>query len=310
MAELTAAAARTIIVSGADRRFFFLLDELIASLEAAPALPPVELGCYDLGLDPAQVAALQARGVRVVQPTTGLEIGALAGDASKLGYLARPFLPDNFPGYDVYVWLDADTWIQHGDAVRQLIAGATEAGAALVREDDPSYRFSAPLFGWKAKHYLRGYGLRRAMRLILRRQVNNGVFAMRGDAPHWAVWRRLYQRALDRTGDAAPHDQFALNVAAYLEGLPARFLPATLNWICDLAHPWWDGASNRFCTPDRQHRPIGIVHLAGPVKTAEFDVRTTDGGTVRRLFRFGAGRVSPGRPAPAGAGNAAPAGMA
>lgn len=289
MADSEPAGARTIVVSGADRRFFFLLDEMVAALHAAADLPPVAIGCYDLGLDPEQVASLRARGVTVVAPRTGLEIGALAGDPSKLGYLARPFLPENFPGYDVYVWMDADTWIQGGSAVRELAALARAKGAALVREDDPSYRFSLPLLAWKVKHYLQGYGPVRAARMVPRKQVNNGVFAMHGDAPHWEVWRRLYQRALTRTGNAAPHDQFALNVAAYLEGLPVGFLPATFNWICDLSHPWWDEGRGRFCTPDADHRPIEVVHLAGPVKTSAFDVRTTGGGTIRRMFRFGGG---------------------
>ena len=232
-------------------------------------------------------AELEARGVEVVTPRTGLEAGALADDASKLGYLARPFLREAFPGYDVYVWLDADTWIQGGAALAGLIEAAEARGAALVREDDPSYRSNLGLFLWKGKHYLLGYGALRAARLLLRRQVNNGVFAMRADAPHWAVWRRLYQEALTRTGLAAPHDQFALNATAYLHGLETAFLPATFNWICDLARPWWDAEAHAYCTPDASRRPIRVVHLAGPIKTTEFDVRSTAGGVLRGRLRYG-----------------------
>lgn len=293
MAQTPATAARTIVVSGADAKFFLLLDELIDSIAAAPEVPAVSLGCLDLGLTPAQVAELEARGVQVVAPTTGLDTGALAPDASKMGYLARPFLPENFPGYDLYVWLDADTWIQHGRALQGLADAALRDGAALVREDDAAYRSNLRLFLWKGKHYLRGYGPWRAARLLLRRQVNNGVFAMRADAPHWRVWRDLYQRALRRTGDAAPHDQFSLNAATYLEGLSTGFLPATFNWICDLARPWWDEDAQRLCTPDPSRRAIEVVHLAGPIKTTEFDIRTTSGGVVRRLLRFRTAPVAP-----------------
>ena len=301
MEHTPAAPVRAIVVSAADARFFFLLDELFASIAAAADAPTVALGCLDLGLEPAQVADLQARGVEVVTPRTGLEAGALADDASKLGYLARPFLPEAFPGHDVYVWMDADAWIQGGAALSGLIEAAQAGGAALVREDDPAYRSNFGLLLWKGKHYLLGYGPWRAARLLPRRQVNNGVFAMRADAPHWAVWRRLYQQALTRTGLAAPHDQFALNAAAYLHGLKTTFLPATFNWICDLARPWWDDEAQAYCTPDASRRPIRVMHLAGPIKTTEFDVRTPAGGVLRGRLRYGVALRAPDdEPAPAG----------
>ena len=283
---------RAIVVTGADHNFFSLLEELLASVQAWRDASQVDLGCYDLGLTEAQVGQLQARGVRTVRPWTGLVAPALADQASNLGYLARPFLPENFPGYATYIWLDADTWIQSGEALQGLLAAARQTGAACIREDEPTYKSNLGLFLWKCKHYVLGYGPWKGLRLLFRKQINNGVFAMRADAPHWAIWRRHYQSALSRTGLAAPHDQFALNVAVYLGGIETHLLPATFNWICDLSRPDWDDQAGWFCSPDALHRRIEVIHLAGPIKTTEFDIRTTAGGVLRGRLRYGA-RLSP-----------------
>jgi hypothetical protein len=151
------------------------------------------------------------------------------------------------------------------------------------------------LFLWKCKHYVLGYGIWKGLRLLSKKQINNGVFAMQADAPHWEIWRRYYQSALSRTGLAAPHDQFALNVAVYFGQASTYFLPATFNWICYLSRPDWDEEAGCFCSPDEKRRRIEVIHLAGPIKTKEFDIRTTKGRLLRGKLRYGA----PLNPAPA-----------
>ncbi|CAN7291719.1 hypothetical protein LJR225_001528 [Phenylobacterium sp. LjRoot225] len=276
-----------IVVSGADAKFFDLLREMVTALRAANG-PGLEIGVYDLGLASDQLEWLAGQGVITVQPRTELRHGITENLSSKLGYLARPFLRENFPGRRTYVWMDADTWVQSASAARTLVGDATRHGSALVRENAPNYRFRMDLFLWKAKHFVLGYGPINGLRLLLKPHVNNGVFALRADAPHWERWRRRYQRALDRTGQAAPHDQFGLNAAVYLDRLDTHFLPATYNWICDLALPLFNSTAQNFCTPRGEAERIEVMHLAGPIKTTVFQIDTTGGGRVSGRLRFGA----------------------
>ena len=44
---------------------------------------------------------------------------------------ARPFLPRYFPGFDLYFWIDADCWVQQGDALA-LFQRAARTGALAV----------------------------------------------------------------------------------------------------------------------------------------------------------------------------------
>ena len=75
---------------------------------------------------------------------------------------------------------------------------------------------------------------------------------------------------------------------AYFGKVQTTFLPPVFNWICDLSNPMWDDDAGCFCVPDGSHRRIEVVHLAGPIKTTVFDVKTTGGGVVRGLLHYGA----------------------
>ncbi|HTJ56943.1 MAG TPA: hypothetical protein VL418_05185 [Devosiaceae bacterium] len=275
-----------IIVTGADANYFPYAKELVISIRAAKG-QECSIGFYDLGLEPEQNAWLQDLDVAVKRPNTLLELDVSAEiSPNKLGYLARPFLRENFPGYDTYVWMDADAWLQSGAGLDLLLAAARERGAAFIRQNDPSYKPTWWLRGWMLKHFVLGYGVLKGLYLFLWPHINNGVFAMQADAPHWEEWRRRYQGAYDRTSLPAPHDQFSLNAAVVLGRLKANFAPPTLNWICDLSPPKWDPSAKKLCRPLAPHEVIDIVHLAGPAKTATFDIASLDGGTVRTGLRY------------------------
>ena len=54
---------------------------------------------------------------------------------------ARPFLRDYFPGYDGYMWMDADTWAQTPDAINTMLAGvATDDALYIASEIDRDYK--------------------------------------------------------------------------------------------------------------------------------------------------------------------------
>jgi hypothetical protein len=276
-----------IIVTGSDGRYFALAEELILSIEACwPA--PVPIGFVDLGINLRQRAWLDARGIIVRPAKTGFDLDRMVDDLpSKIGYLARPFLNEIFPGHSIYVWLDADVWLQSWDGVQKLRDGAAAKGAAMVRENQKAYRFWLWLYCWQLKHYMLGCGVVPGVMMWPRPHVNAGIFAIRADAPHWNSWRKYYQRALDRTHHATPYDQFSLNAAAYRDRLPTEFLPTTCNWIVNLGVPMWDSETGKLCVPYPPFTLIAHIHLAGPVKTRIFDIKTRDGAVRSMRLRFG-----------------------
>jgi len=290
---------RVLIVTASDSRFIGFLRGMLASAAPFLARPGVELACFDIGLEPADRAWLTELGARIAVPHAHFGIDAAAHRPALLSFLARPFLPAYFPGYDVYVWVDSDVWLQDVGVLDDYVAGARERGMAITHETEQSYRFQPRLLGWTAKHFLLGYGAGRGAWLLSRPHLNAGFFAVHADAPHWQAWAHRYQRAIDRTGRLVPHDQFALNDALHARGadrLDACILDPVHNWICDRGIPMWNDEAGCFCVPRAPYQPIRALHLAGPGKHTSYDIRRTEGGSFATRLVYGA---CAGAPAPA-----------
>ena len=293
------ATARTIVVTASDSPFMPFLRGMLASL-ASQAAPPAHIACFDIGLNDADRGWLDAQGVQVTVPGAHLGVDAGAVRPALLSFLARPFLPAYFPGFDTYVWIDSDVWLQDGAVLDAYVQGALASGIAVTHERTGAYRFQAWLLAWTGKHLLRGYGVADTVWLLSRRQVNAGLFALRAAAPHWDVWARCYEAALARTGDLVPHDQFALNHALYgglldRSHLPVCLLPPRFNWICDRGVPMWNDAAGAYCEPRAPYTTIRALHLAGPAKRQAYPIRRTSGGSFTTCLLHGSG---PNTPAP------------
>lgn len=141
-----------LIVSASDSRFFRFLKNMIGSLAPVLAAPEVDLACFDLGLDAADLDWLGRYAGAIVPPRTHLGIDAGSHSPALRSFLARPFLREYFPGYDVYVWIDSDIWLQDPGVFATYVDGARASGMAVTHEEEPGYRFQAWLFGWTAKH--------------------------------------------------------------------------------------------------------------------------------------------------------------
>ena len=203
-------------------------------------------------------------------------------------FLARPFLPEYFPGYDVYLWIDSDVWLQDDAVLEKYIQGALSSGFAIAHENDRGYRFQAWLLGWTAKHFVLGYGPLTASWLLSRDHLNAGLFAATARAPQWRLWADCYEAAIRRTGALVPHDQFALNRALHRSPGLATFLDPGCNWICDRGAPMWNDALARFCKPYPPYAAIEALHLAGPAKRRSYEIRRTGGARFQTFIVYGA----------------------
>ena len=192
-------------------------------------------------------------------------------------------------------------WLQDPAVLRHYVEGAQRTGLAIAHERERGYRVQPWLFGWTAKHFLKGYGLVAGAALLAKRHLNAGFFAGQADAPHWAAWAARYEAAIRRSGDLVPHDQFSLvqtvhsrPIAGPASGrLATAVLPPEDNWICDRGVPMWNDDTGRFCKPYAPYDPIGAVHLAGPAKATPYAIRRTHGGSFTSFLTYGASPDNP-----------------
>jgi hypothetical protein len=289
-----------LIVSAADAGYFPLLQDLVISVRAEHS--KVAIGLLDLGLAPEQRGWLADRVTHLVQPGWDVDFpGRESAPESFKAQVARPFLPRHFPGYDMYLWIDADAWLQDWRVVELYRAAAGHDRLAIVPEIDRAYKrhYKRPkLFGrtlaWK--NYREAFGWRAADRLGRNPMVNCGVFALHRKAPHWQAWAGLIARVLQRTRFFYA-EQTALNYAIFAERLPVNFLPAYCNWLAGDAAPAFDARRGLFVEPYAPHEIIGVMHLAGPEqKTQRFRLQRLDGGTVETMLRYSATRELCRRP--------------
>ena len=288
---------KTVVVSGADAAFFPLLRECVCSVRAAIPGSEMDFAILDVGLTPAQREELGAMVERIETPEWDLRPAGTAPEHIK-SFDSRPLLPKYFPGYDIYVWIDADAWVQDRAAIDLLIRGAARRGCSVVPELHPGFD---PVFSnlairykrfgrirvdsWSHNKYGRAYG-EEAMRAYAWKPVmNSGVFGMHRDAPHWEAWIEDYRLAL-RGDPTIWVNQVSFNHAVYSRNLECELLPAWCNWVCARGLPALDPETGDLVEPFLPHQRLGVVHMAWKTKEGEHELATTTGGIVRRSLRY------------------------
>ena len=293
---------KTIICTAADHRFFDLLMGLIRSIRDKPEGRGIGIGVLDLGLTVEQRQSLAPLISHFAEPGWDMAFpeGSLGPThAAKDGYkamTARPFLPRYFPGYDIYIWIDADAWIQDWEAIDCLERAASWGEIAIIPEMDRAYRTSYD-YGrkrrWMRENYRRFFGEEAARKFRHMPVLNSGVFALRRDAPHWQAWATDFQAGLLRQPDLTV-EQTALNFTLYSRRLPHHFLPARFNWLVNKATPKFDLTRKLFTEPLLPHQPLGIIHLSGRAKDIQHMVWTTDSsGQIGTKLRYNPARRQP-----------------
>jgi lipopolysaccharide biosynthesis glycosyltransferase len=280
-----------LVVTAADERYASLVLDLIGSLRAIPSAK-FDIGCVDLGLGDETRRLLVEDGVKIMKPEWPFRPHKLF-DArpTYLSRVIRPFLRDYFPGHETYIWLDADCWVQDGNALDDLASMASVSGLACVPAVDRSYFHTARSRQWLFQRYRMAFGDEDAGRILPFNYVNSGVFALAARAPHWNAWKTRFQKALDRWDGDFLCDQSILNALVYLDGMPAAFMPSEYNWVCHLAVPMWAPRKRLFVSPNFPWQSIGIVHNTFDDKSLELAIRSRTGGTLRSKLTYSAYRA-------------------
>jgi hypothetical protein len=282
---------KTIILTGGTSEFFPLLRECVASLVACGVFERADLGIIDQGLTDEQVSSF--RGVakhmmRLTWEQLGMRVPARLQEDRYLNLAARSDLPALFPGYEVYLWFDADAWAQSADFFDVYVKGVMAQGLAVAKENGHGYNFSPGEQRWWIRNYIHGFGLIDGVRGgVLSDRINIGLIAIHRDAPHWKRYRERHQNTIDGAGKINL-DQHACHATIALDGYPAAFVHARHNWLPQLSRPTWDAARKLLCDPAEGGEPLSVVHLAGPDKTRLRTLRVLQGGEAAIALNYDA----------------------
>lgn len=217
---------RAAVCFGCNEAYMPLCRGLVLSLQKALQQAPkdldISLHFIDIGCETASLAELKQAGVslhvfsRKLYPSLpGEDLLPRYADAQ----LCRPFLPQLVRGYDCYIWLDTDAWVQAPDALPTMIRAAERAAGGILL--CPEYHY-----GLVGKRDLR-LGLLAArtwyealyddpalVELLCTQPIlNSGVFALMGQSPIWAAWA---EELMHLYGRDYTHDRSVLHYAEQL----------------------------------------------------------------------------------------------
>jgi len=265
----------TAIVFSCDEGYVFLARGLVLSLAAA-GYPNGEfkLVLVDLGCGPESLAWMKDRGVEVVPLDPALipqKIMAVITPTQR-AMAMRPWLSELLPQFEHLIWLDCDTWLQNGDVIHCLRAGANAMpDAVTVAPGNSHYGMTfytdiehtlAMQRGWYSNCCEPAFAKQIAATL----HYSGGVWGLRRSSPFWAHWRREIEHTYPTLAIRYPDlvhlaEQIALNIAIFKSGLVVRLDPL-YNFHCNtggaIRLPDGRVVTNMMLPP----REIGVLHLA------------------------------------------------
>jgi predicted O-methyltransferase YrrM len=272
------------IVSASDSQFFELVRDLVRSIRDKPQGREVPVFVMDAGLAPPERQWLQQNRVTVIALPWPYPL-EVPGPQKALAMRCR--IPELIPDHRVYLWVDADTWVQDWAAIELYRRTAEERHWCMTGEVDRSYDVNAAL-QWHVQMCRQLFGSVLAQRVLSKPLLNAGVFAARHDAPHWGPWRARVESQLIATDADFCLDQTAINLVADVDGYDIAILPASCNWVCHRALPWATRDGRKLLDPHPPHQPLGIIHMTAVTKKWKFVLRTQGGPPVLRSLRYNA----------------------
>ena len=293
-----------VIVSLADSNYFELLNELIDSIKSFEESKNVAICVLDAGLKENQKNELLKKVHEVKNANWDIEVSShkILGRESLKNHVSRAFLPNYFPGFKKYLWIDADAWVNSWEAIDLYFKGCDNNKLSISTSADRAYgrvlRVDWLISGFakiRSQNYKHakssGFSEKIARQVALRPHLNLGVFCLNENSPHWDVWRKNLKIAL-KSGRIFASEQIAMNITIYVDNLEVEILPAYCNYTL-VDGMKFDVKKNTFVEPYLPNHKIGIVHLAGKNndnirKNKNFlsDVSTLEGKIIKKSLRF------------------------
>jgi glycosyl transferase family 8 len=273
---------KTTIVSASDEVYYPLLKGLLLSIFEHRPNRDLGVSVINLGMSPPQLQELRASGVNVAPGRWDLDFKTREHAPRWMQAMAaRPHLPNYFPEFDRFIWIDADAWLADWKTIDLLQAMATGDAIALAPEIHRAYPslYRLGIHSRIVDIYVESFGETIAKQLGHRPLMNSGVFALRRQSPLWKVWSKWAQISLDNRAHKLA-EQNALNAAIYLDGAPFAALPASSNWMCGQARPMFNAKTGRLVEPILPFDPISIVHVS-PREIAESETAFVGGGSAK-----------------------------
>ena len=300
---------KNTIVSLADSNYFYLLNDLIDSIKQFSNSSSTAICVWDAGLSEDQKKILLPKGDEIKNAEWDIKVSAIKvrGKEWLKSQVSRAFLPNYFPKYEKYLWIDCDAWVNDWKCIELYFKACDNGKLGITQTLGPGYKVMSKvnwIFGKLAiirsqnfKHAISSkVGMDNARKLAFAPHINIGVFSLEKNSPCWKIWQKNLEKAL-RSGKIFGSEGLAINMSVYIDNTETEFLPINCNWIASNLLPKFDERNNTFVEPYLPNYKIGIMHLAAGIwrdgkdmrtdKNIKIDIKTLENETVTKSLRFG-----------------------
>ena len=297
------------IVTLADSNYFELLLELISSIKKHRESENVEICVLDAGLSNEEVKILKNKVYEIKKAKWDIKVPKYkVGEKEWLkSQVSRAFLPNYFPEFEKYLWIDCDAWVNSWDSIELYFQACENGKLGICQTISPGYRILTKvkwIFGKlatiKSQNYKHakssGFSETTARKIAFAPHLNIGVFSLEKKSSCWQIWQEILTQALS-SGKIFGSEGLAINIAVYDKNIDVEFLPLSCNWIASNLLPKFDLKKNTFVEPYLPHYKIGIMHLAAGLwknnkdmrvnKSVKVSIQTTEGTTLEKSLRYG-----------------------
>ena len=221
--------------------------------------------------------------------------------------VSRAFLPNYFPEFQKYLWIDCDAWVNSWSAVDLYFRACNDGKLGITQSIGPGYRIMSKvkwLLGKVAIIKSQNYKHAKASgiednisrKLAFAPHINIGVFSLEKNSKCWDIWQKNLKKTLSK-GKVFGSEGLAINIAVYHDNVEVEFLPLKCNWITSHLLPKYDTEKNTFVEPFLPNEKIGIIHLAAGLwknnkdmrlnKDVKIELKTLEGKKIEKSLRFG-----------------------
>mgnify|MGYP001286807512 CR=1 FL=1 len=280
------------IVTLSDSNYFEMLLELINSINRNKESQDVSICVLDAGLTEQQSKIIESKVFSIKKAKWDIEVPSYkVGKKEWLkSQVSRAFLPNYFPEFEKYLWIDCDAWVNSWKTIQLYFEACKDGKLGITQTIGPGYRVMTKvqwIFGKLAliksqnyKHAKKsGFSETTARKIAFAPHLNIGVFSLEKKSKCWKLWQEILKKALS-SGRIFGSEGLAINIAVYDKNADVEFLPLTCNWIASNVLPKYDEETKSFVEPFLPHNKIGIMHLAAGIWKGNKDMRTDKNITI------------------------------
>ena len=297
------------IVTLADSNYFDLLLELISSIKQFEQSKNISICVLDAGLKDDQIQKLNNKVEIIKKANWNIEVPKfkVLGKEWLKSQVSRAFLPDYFPDFEKYLWIDCDAWVNTWDCIDLYFKACEKGKVGITQTIGAGYKVLtrvkwvigkfAAIKSQNYKHAKKsGFSEKIARKIAFAPHLNIGVFSLEKSSVSWKIWQENLRKAL-KSGSIFGSEGLAMNISVYVNDIDAEFLPLTCNWIASNVLPKYDQETNNFVEPYLPYNKIGIMHLAAGIwseakdmrinKDVKIPIETIKGDKILKSLRYG-----------------------